>query len=47
MIKDFIIGILVIVLVLDIMFIYSTIKMSSEVENDNKPSKNRKTKTDK
>lgn len=47
MIKDFVLGVLVIVLFLGIMFIYNCIKMSSEVKNDNKPSKNRKTKINK
>lgn len=47
MIKSFVIGILVVVLLLDIMFIFASIKMSSEVENDNKPSKNRKRKINK
>lgn len=47
MIKSFIIGVLVIVLILLLMFIYSCIRISSEVENDNKPSQDRKTKINK
>ncbi len=47
MIKSFVIGILVIVLLLDIMFIYASIRINSEVENDNKPSQSRKTKINK
>lgn len=47
MIEGFVVGILVIVIALSIMFIYACIKMSSEVENDNQPSKDRKTKADK
>ena len=47
MIKSFVIGILVIVILLDVIFIYASIKMSSEVKNDNKPSQNRKTKINK
>lgn len=47
MIKSFVIGILVIVLLLDIMFIYASIRINSEVKNDNKPSQSRKTKINK
>ena len=45
--KDIIIGGLVILLIINTIFIACCIKISSEVGNDNQPSKNRKTKTSK
>lgn len=46
--KDLIIGVLVLILIVNTIFIYCCIKVNSEVENvHNKPSKNRKTKTNK
>lgn len=47
MTKDIIIGGLVILLIINTIFVICCMKTISEVENDNQPSNNRKTKTDK
>lgn len=44
--ESVIVAIIALLLIIFILFIFSCLKVSSEVENDNKPSKDRTSKTD-